>query len=210
LLRSYEKVKLEQREYKNASEQKNWALERVKTEWVLVLDSDEWLSEEATEAIKKAIAEGTHQGYRIRRRTYFLGRLIRFCGWQFDYPLRIFRTKLGRYDSRLVHADVILNGTCGKIKAPLYHETYSTLDEYFEKFTRYTKLAAEDARIRGMKPSFFNLIARPCARFIRQYLLQLGFLDGKEGLLLCTLSAFSAFSKYARLLSPTKITPQEQ
>jgi len=210
ILRGYEKVKLEQREYKNAAEQKNWALERVKTKWVLILDSDEWLSREALESVKRALSSNQYDGYRMRRRTYFLGRLIRFCGWQFDYPLRLFKVCKGRFDTRRVHSDVILDGPCGKIKAPIFHETYADLDEYFRKFIRYTKLAAEDAKERKMAPSFFNLFVRPCARFIRQYFLQLGFLDGKEGLILCGLSAFSAFTKYARLLHPRKTTHLER
>jgi len=201
ILRSYEKVRLFQHKYRNAAEQKNYALKLVKTEWVLVVDADEWLSDGLVEAVRRVMQEGRHNGYRVRRRTYFLGRLIRFCGWQFDYPLRLFRTSAGRYDGRRVHADVVLEGSCGRIDAPIFHETCSDLDEYFGKFPRYTRLAAEDAAERGMRPSLFNLLIRPAARFIRQYILQLGFLDGKEGLILCGLSAFSAFVKYARLHS---------
>lgn len=200
ILRGYEEVRTYQRAYRDAAEQKNWALEKIKTDWVLVIDADEWLSDALKGAVRRVIAEKRHNGYRIRRRTYFLGRLIRFCGWQFDYPLRLFRKGMGRYDERRVHSDVVLDGSCGRIDAPIFHETCSDLDEYFKKFHRYTKLAAEDAKRKGMQSSLFNLLIRPSARFIRQYFLQLGFLDGKEGLVLCILSTFSAFTKYARLI----------
>ena len=185
------------RPYRNAADQKNWALRRMSSEWVLVLDADEWLSEPAQHAVREAVEKDRHAGYRIRRVSWFLGRRIRHSGWQRDYPLRLFRRRAGRYQARRVHADVALDGRCGRIHAPVYHQAARSLEEYLPKWLRYVSLAAEDLaerrRVRLWEP-----FARAFWRFLRQYVLQTGFLDGREGLVLCGLSAASVFLRYLK------------
>ena len=80
----------------------------------------------------------------------------------------------------------------------LFHDTYRDLDQYFEKFLRYTRWSAADLKSRGIRASGPRIVLRPIGRFLRQYLLEGGFRYGRHGLVLCMLAAFSVFTKYAR------------
>ncbi|TET38196.1 MAG: glycosyltransferase family 2 protein [Planctomycetota bacterium] len=186
-------------EYVNSAAQKNWALDKIDTEWVLIVDSDERVTPGLREEILSTLASPRHDGYHIRRVNHFLGRRIRHCGWQRDRVLRLFRTSRGRYENKAVHAEVQLNGTAGRLKEPLIHYPYRTLSQSFEKMSRYTTWAAQDLAGAGVKPTRLKMLAKPAARFFRQYVLEGGYLDGVPGLILSTFSAVGVFAKYAKL-----------
>lgn len=187
-------------EYLNAASQRNWAIPQIETEWTLVLDADEWVSEELAGRIQETIKGGpSHDGYEIHRLSYFFGRLMKGCGWQRDYPLRLFRTRKGRYLHRRVHSSVTVEGSVGRIEEPMYHDTYRNFDEYFATFQRFTTWAAQDLLEDGKRATVFDVTLRPLSRFIKMYLIHGGFRDGFHGLVLCGLGAFSVFAKYAKL-----------
>jgi glycosyltransferase involved in cell wall biosynthesis len=189
--------------YESAARQKNWALPQLRHPWVLILDADERLSPELSEEIRTVLSgESPYDGYFLQRRSYFLGRQIRHCGWDRDRILRLFRNGRGRYDDRRVHETLHLEGRAGLLRAPLLHFTYRTFNDYLDKLGRYSARGADDLRATGRGPSVVDLVIRPPARFVRMYVLQRGFLDGIHGLLLCTLTAGSVWLKYARLFEP--------
>ena len=186
--------------YENAAAQRNWALPQITTEWTLVLDADEWVSDALAERIRKIIQDpAALDGYDILRHSYFLGKLIRHCGWHKDYNLRLFRTAKGRYLDKRVHSRVVVDGPTGRITEVMYHDTYRTFEEYFATFQRFTTWGARDAHDRGKRATAVDLTLRPLHRFLKMYVFRLGFLDGYHGLVLCGLSAFSVFTKYAKL-----------
>ena len=186
--------------YDSAGHQKNWALAHVGRPWVLVLDADERPTPELAAEIREVVSrDGPRDGYYLRRRSFFLGHEIRHCGWEGDRVLRLFRAGRGLYDDRLVHETLRLEGREDHLLAPLLHYTYRTFSDYLDKLERYTARGAADLRGAGKRASLAALLLRPPARFLRMYCLQLGFLDGVHGLLLCTLSAHSVWLKYARL-----------
>jgi hypothetical protein len=166
----------------------------------MIVDADERVSEQLRLSIQKALeAPDEYDGFFVKRESFFLDRLIKHGGWHKEYILRLFNRKRGRYQDRHVHACVEVAGKTEFLDGPLYHHTYKDLDDYFEKFVRYTKWAAEDLKDEGRRSSFINLALRPWARFLKMYVLRRGFLDGKHGLVLSYLAAFSVFTKYARL-----------
>lgn len=194
------KPRVLEHEYVNAAAQKNWAVPQAKHDWVLIVDADERVSPELRLEIERILLQGPqHPGYYIKRENYFFGRKVRYCGWQRDYVLRLFDRRKGKYEDKWVHADVTLDGEPGRIEQVLTHYTYRDWDEYFERFKRYTTWAAKDLFEAGKKAGFFNLFLRPMFRFYKQYIWHAGFLDGRTGLILCMLSAFSVFTKYAKL-----------
>jgi len=187
-------------EYVNAAAQRNWALPQITTEWTLVLDADEWVSDELRARIQAVIADSNSlDGYEIRRLSYFFGKRIRYCGWHRDYNVRLFRTRKGRYLPRRVHSHVVVDGPVGRIDEPMYHDTYRNFDEYFRTFQRFTTWGAEDLWERGKRTNVLDLTLRPMLRFVKMYFIRRGFLDGYHGLVLCGLAAFSVFTKYAKL-----------
>lgn len=187
-------------EYVNAANQRNWAIPQIDTEWTLVLDADEWVSEALAARIREIIGtEGGPDGYDIKRMSYFFGKLIQHCGWHRDYNLRLFRTAKGRYLEQRVHSKVVVEGAAGRIDEVMYHDTYRNFDEFLTTSNRFTTWGAQDAYEKGKRARLIDLVLRPGQRFLKMYLFRLGFLDGYHGAVLCGLSAFSVFMKYAKL-----------
>lgn len=187
-------------EYVNAAAQRNWALPQIDTEWTLVLDADEWVSEELAQRIQQVVCgAGSADGYTIKRRSYFFGELVLGCGWQHDYNLRLFRTAKGRYLDRRVHSKVVVEGPVGRIDAPMYHDTYRDFEEYFATFQRFTSWGAQDLYERGKRARWKDLALRPITRFLKMFIVRRGWRDGMRGLVICGLAAFSVFTKYAKL-----------
>ncbi len=187
-------------EYVNAAHQRNWAIPQIQTEWTLVLDADEWVSPELAAAVQRIIQDPeSHDGYRIRRLSYFFGKLMGYGGWQHDYNLRLFRTRKGRYRERRVHSYIEVDGTMGTIHEPMYHDTYRNFDEYFATFQRFTSWGAHDLFEEGRRAGLFDLTIRPLSRFIKMFLLRQGFRDGYHGAVLAGLAASYVFTKYAKL-----------
>jgi glycosyltransferase involved in cell wall biosynthesis len=189
--------------YESAARQKNWAIPQLRHSWVLILDADERVPPALAAEIRARIAEdgaagGAADGYSMRRESTFLGVPIRHAGWGQDRVLRLFRRDRGRYDDVLVHESLELQGRAARLQAPLLHFTYRSLDDYLEKLGRYTARGAADLRTRGKRVSLATLCWRPPARFLRMYVLQAGFLAGGAGLVLCLLTAYSVWLKYAQ------------
>ena len=193
-----------EREYVNSADFKNWAIPQAIHEWVLVIDSDERCTPELRDEILKVLQRPAHDGYRIRRRSFFLGREIKHAGWDTDDPLRLFRRDISRYEPRHVHADVIVEtGKVGRLRAKFLHYTYDSVTQYLRKMNRYATWSALDLKARGKRPSVVNLVLRPWIRFIKMYFIRAGFMDGRAGLVLCLLSSCTVFTKYAKLWGMT-------
>lgn len=193
-------------DYVNKADQCNWAIPQIETEWTLVLDADEWLSPELTRRIQAIIQDSSScDGYRIRRLSYFFGKLIRHCGWDRDYNVRLFRTGKGRYQEQWVHATIDVDGTMSRADEVMYHDDKRNFEEYFRTFQRFTTWAAQDLYDKGKRASLFDVTVRPVSRFIKMYVLRRGFLDGYHGAVLCGLAAFSVFTKYAKLWNMARL-----
>ena len=179
---------------------RNKGIERAKSKWVFVLDADERCTPELSEEIGRVVLEpGNRSAFRVARRNYFLGKEIRHGGWGSDKPIRLFSRDL-RYNTNLVHEHVdVTDGTTGEVKSRLLHYTYTSLDQYFEKFDRYSRWWAEQNFAKGRRGSAAAVLFKPPARFVGMYLFKGGFLDGARGLVLACLAAASVMAKYARL-----------
>ena len=95
--------------FESHAKQKNWGLEQLAHDWVLIVDADERVPEELAREIRDHLAKGpAHRGYWIHRRSTFLGREIRGAGWQRDRVLRFFDRRRARYEEKLVHEEVAL------------------------------------------------------------------------------------------------------
>ena len=197
-------------EYVNSAAQKNWALPQLTHRWVLIVDADERVTPTLRMEIERVLADPARaDGYWIRRANHFLGRPIDSAGWQRDKVLRLFDRTKGAYEPLHVHAEVRIEGRVGMLNARLTHDTYADLDRYFEKFSRYTKWSAADLKERGVRASAARLLIRPWMRFFRMYVLEGGFREGRYGIVLCMLAAFSVFTKYARRWED-EVRPREE
>ncbi len=192
-----------QHEYVNPASQRNWAIPQARCPWILIVDADERVTPELAKEMR-AIAPSANSdpGYFVRRRNFFAGKEIRHCGWQRDWVVRLFRKDSGRYDDRNphdYHAGVRVSGNVGRCRAVMDHYPYRDLKTYLEKLRRYADWGGMDAARRGKRATFSRLLTHPFFRFLRMYVLQGGFLDGKHGLVVCTLAACYVALQDARL-----------
>lgn len=184
------------------SKQKNLAIDRTGGDWVLSLDADEPLEPELAEEIRTIIASpSAFDGYRIPRKTIFLGKWIRYGGWYPDLNLRLFRKGKGRFRERAVHEAISVEGTVGTTKHAIIHHTYPDITSYMARISAYSSLAVDVMAEKGIsrfKTSLLNIVARPVLTFVHKYILRLGFLDGKHGLILNLFHSYYVFAKYAK------------
>lgn len=197
----YRKVRVIEREYITSGDFKNWAIPQASNEWVLIIDADERVTPALADEIQLELSRGTTlDGYWIRRDNHFLGHRMYFGDARTDRVLRLFRKQRGYYEGPSDHGEVqIPSGRIGQLKSPFLHYSIWNYDQLFRKHERYTKLQAEQWKAANKDTSYFRLLVRPAFRFLREYLLQGGILDGKVGLQQAWLAAFYSFTKQARL-----------
>ncbi|HEX5132972.1 MAG TPA: glycosyltransferase family 2 protein [Candidatus Krumholzibacteria bacterium] len=194
---------LYQRRYVSPADQKNWAAARARNDWVLVLDADEWLEPDLRAEID-LLDPASRAGFWIRRRSDFLGRTIRHCGWQRDKVLRLYDRRRGRYPDAWVHEEVVLDGEAGILDARLRHNPYRDVAHHLEKIESYTTSGARQYAERGGRAPALRMVTHPPFRFLRMYVMQGGFLDAYPGLVLCLLGAYGVFLKYAKAWERTR------
>ncbi|HEY1500018.1 MAG TPA: glycosyltransferase family 2 protein [Acidobacteriaceae bacterium] len=191
-------------EWKGFGAQKNFAIAKCTSDWVLALDADEEVSTELVEAIRAVLAgQPQHLAYFVKRRNFFLGRWIRHGGYYPDPKLRLFRRGSAQFEERLVHETIRPAGPAGTLHGDLLHHAYPTLDSYIDHMNRYSALGATQAIARGKtsrSPWAFvwNVWVVPIATLKYNYLLRLGFLDGREGFLLHLYHSAYVSWKYAK------------
>jgi glycosyltransferase involved in cell wall biosynthesis len=187
-------------EWKGFAAQKNSALAHATGDWILSLDADEEVEPALAEEIRTVlVANPSVVGFWIPRKNFFLGRWIRHGGFYPDPKLRLFRRGIGAFEERAVHEDIRIDGATASLKNNLLHRAYPTLDNYIEHMNRYSSLGAQMAdekRSRGF--SLVDIVVRPKLTFLYNYFLRLGFLDGREGLLLHLYHAAYVSWKYAK------------
>jgi glycosyltransferase involved in cell wall biosynthesis len=180
---------------------KNYGLSQCSGEWVLWLDADERVTPELQKEILDRLSSVDNKvsALSMPRRANFLGRWINHCGWYPGRITRVFRRSAGRFTEEKVHERLEVQGETIQLHSDLLHYTDPDLRYYFEKFNKYTSLAAEELVTHKKRFMLVQLTVNPVWVFIRMYIVRMGFLDGIPGLILCVLSANYVFTKYAKL-----------
>lgn len=195
-------VRVLQRRYYGGASQKNWAIDRLDHDWVLILDADERITPELRREIEGILAAPTPAtAYSIKRRTFSLGRQVRYSGWQHDQVVRLFRRDAARYPNRRVHADMRTRDRPEVLQAPLDHFMVDDLSEYAQRLQRYAWWGAAQLWRDGRRAGPWEIVVRPVWRFLRTYVLQGGVLEGVNGFVMCALQGYCTFVKYATLWS---------
>lgn len=179
--------------------QKQFAISQVKHDWVLCLDADERVSEPLRAAIEAALIAPQENGFEMPRCNCFMGRWLRHGEGYPDWSLRLFRRSHGRWSEDSVHEKVLLDGAPGRLQGDLLHESAEDLTRYLDKQNRYTTLQAEALRRNGKSASVARMVLSPVLRFVKFYVLRLGFLDGVAGLVHIVIGCQNSFMKYAKL-----------
>ena len=192
-------IKVIKRTFDDFSSQRNFAISKATHKWVLFFDLDEIISKDLEHEIIKIINEPKDKvAFYIKRNFFFMGKKIRFGGWQNDKAIRLFNKNYCKYQG-LVHERIVAKGNVCTLKNSLHHYSYKNFDNYNDKLNLYSKLQAENLYKKKQRPNFYHFFIRPTYRFLWQYFFRLGILDGKEGFVLAYLHSFSVFKRYLQL-----------
>jgi glycosyltransferase involved in cell wall biosynthesis len=186
--------------WKGFAAQKNSAIEKASMDWVLQLDADEPLELELATEMEVALrTNAAMSGLWIPRKNFFLGRWIKYGGFYPDPKLRLVRRGAGRFEEYGAHPTMKVDGPTGRLSHALLHNAYPTLRGYIDHMNSYSSMGAEVAVAKGHRGfSFANIVMRPLLTFIYNYFIRLGFLDGREGLLLHLYHSVYVSWKYAK------------
>ncbi len=179
------------------SDQKMYALSLAKNEWVLSLDADERITDELKNEIlfsDLSIADG----YKISRANYFLGKLIRGCGWSHDYQLRLFRKSKSKVTERMVHEGFIVDGKISELKSSMLHYSYRNFHDAVNKINKYSTLEAQE-KYQRKKVNGFTILLNPFIAFVQFFIFRKGFIDGTYGLLVSIMHAMTKMMMYIKM-----------
>jgi glycosyltransferase involved in cell wall biosynthesis len=181
--------------------QKRFAVDAARHDWVLCLDADERVSPPLAAAIGALFAHGVPPGsaYALKRRNRFLGRWLAHGEGYPDWTVRLFDRRRAQWSDDAVHERVVTQGSVPRLAGELLHASAESLDDYLAKQNRYTSIQAAAMHARGVKSSAAQLVLSPLSRFLRFYVLRLGFLDGAAGFAHIAIGAFASFQKHLKL-----------
>jgi glycosyltransferase involved in cell wall biosynthesis len=172
-------------------EQKNVALDLCTSDWILLLDADEVLTPCLQDEIRLLLSdEPKFDAYWIPRLNLIFGRWMRHGGFYPDRKLRLFKLGSARLSEGVgPHSTPQFQGAKGVLKHDMLHYAYPSLNIYLEHMNRYSSEIAQLLHKKGRTskslPAFiWNAVLNPAATFIYNYFFRLGFLDGREGLVL--------------------------
>lgn len=198
------------KEWQGFSPQKSCAFENCTQGWILSLDADEVVTPELAEEIRGVVDNpDSLNGYWIPRKNLFLQKWIRFGGFYPDPKLRLFRRGRGFMTGAEPHPRIDLrpevDQRTGRLRNPMVHYAYPTLSSYMSHMNSYSSAGARAAVANGHRGfSILNIVVRPLLTFIYNYFFRLGFLDGREGLLLHLYHAVYVSNKYAKVWELTR------
>ncbi len=192
--------KIYQHTFDGHIQQKNRAVDHCSNDWVFCIDADEVVTEELKRSIQSIDIEKTvYKGFYVPRKVFYLGKWINYGGWYPDYKVRFFNKEYGRWGGINPHDKVMVKGKTCRLKGDLHHYSYENVAAHLQQVNKFTDIMSDEYKRMGEKPSVVNLTLRPFFKFIKMYILKLGFLDGIRGFIIASIGAFYVFMKFVKL-----------
>jgi glycosyltransferase involved in cell wall biosynthesis len=190
-----------ERDWPGYRSQKQFAVDAARHDWVLCLDADERVSVELRGEITALRQEGfaDHAGYSLARITDYFGRFLRHGNAYPDRLVRLFDRRCGGWQGLEIHENTRITGRIGRLRGDLEHYPYRSLGDHLARMQRYADLMAQALYQRGKRCGLLRVVLNPWWRFVRGYLLRLGFLDGWRGLVFALIEAGYVRRKYLAL-----------
>ncbi len=186
-------------------DQYQFAADQCTHDWAIFIDADEEIGAPLQAEIRATLDANAAlpddcqvRGYHAHRRTFYLGRWILHGGWLPDHEIRLYHRSHGKWKGDL-HANIHIDGPTSELRHFYYHYTYRDIGDQLKTIDAYSATAANDMHAAGKRFRLARLLFSPPVRFLKDYLLKLGFLDGFPGLVIAVNTAFYVFNKHARL-----------
>ncbi|MDX2173922.1 MAG: glycosyltransferase family 2 protein [Bacteroidota bacterium] len=195
-------VQFFQHKFDGHIQQKNRAITYAKNKHILSLDADEALDERLIESIKKVKSNFAKDGYYMNRLTNYCGHWVKHCGWYPDTKLRLCDSTKGHWTGINPHDKYELfegDKNTEHIKGDILHYSFNSIEDHYKQVEYFTDISSKAYYEKKKKAPLYKLLINPGATFISQYFLNLGFLDGMTGFIICRISAFATYLKYKKL-----------
>lgn len=182
----------------NFAAQRNWALENIKSSWVLFVDADEVVSPELAGEIATAVRGSRYVGYRIRRQDNLWGKVLVHGDVGGVWLVRLARRGSGQWTGR-VHETWNVQGPVGRLKSPLLHYPHPDEAEFLRHLNRYSSIRARELFDQGKRGGLVRIVSVPPAKFMWLYVVRQGFRDGTVGFIHAMNMAFYSFLVQGKL-----------
>lgn len=189
------------RDWPGYRSQKQFAVEAAHNDWVLCLDADERVSDALRAQIEswRQRGFGEFAGWSVPRITDYFGRFLRHGNAYPDRLIRLFDRRRGGWVGREIHENTHVQGPVGRLKGHLEHYPYRSLTDHLSRMQRYADLMGQALYESGKRCGLAKVLLNPQWRFLRGYLLRLGFLDGWRGLVFALVESSYVRRKYLSL-----------
>lgn len=198
-----------ERDWPGYRSQKQFAVDAARHDWVLCLDADERVSAPLRAEILALRAQGfaAAAGWSMPRITDYFGRFLRHGNAYPDRLVRLFDRRRGGWSGYEIHENTRVQGRTAKLRGYLEHYSYRSLADHHNRMQRYAELMAQAMYERGQRCGLTKVLVNPQWRFVRGYLLRLGFLDGWRGLVFALIEANYVRRKYLGLYARSRGLP---
>jgi glycosyltransferase involved in cell wall biosynthesis len=197
------------RDWPGYRSQKQFAVDSAAHDWVLCVDADERVSDELRAEIVALRERGFAgaAGWSVPRITEYFGRFLRHGNAYPDRLVRLFDRRRGGWSGEEIHENTKVTGRIGRLSGHLEHFSYRSLSDHLSRMQRYADLMAQALYERGRRCGLTPVLVNPQWRFVRGYLLRLGFLDGWRGLVFALIEANYVRRKYLGLFMRSRGLP---
>lgn len=196
------KIRFVQTQWQGYAQTKNYANSLAQYDWILSLDADEVLDKSLQDSI---LAEKSNsfpvEGYSIRRLPYYCGKPIYYSNWNPDVKVRLFNRTKAQWQGAFIHETIVfskplkpalLSGLC-------HHFTMHSIEDHLNTINRFTTLQALERIKQNQKTTWIDFTIKPLFEFFKSYWIKKGFLDGRYGLIISMMNAYSRFLRAAKV-----------
>jgi glycosyltransferase involved in cell wall biosynthesis len=186
-------------------EQKNFAVQQAKNDWVLSLDCDERLSPE----LQKAITEIKHSSeqadaYRMPRKTFYIYRWLNHC-WYPDIKIRLFNKKTAHWGGTNPHDHIVISSSnIVQLPGDIYHYSFDSISDHIKTIDKFTEIGADELVRKNRSFNILSPFTHSSWIFLKLYIFKRGFMDGFAGIIVSVLSAMHVFIKYSKAIIKRK------
>ena len=194
-------VKFIKHKFQGYIEQKNYAIQQAKYNYILSLDGDEALSEKLKKSILDIKLHWDHDGYYSNRLNNYCGTWIKHSGWYPDKKIRLFKKGSGEWKGINPHDSYTLKKgkKIGKLEGDIHHWIHKDYQELLDKVENFSTIASNAYYQLGIKSTYFKILLRPTWAFFYSYILRFGILNGKIGYRICKQKFRITLLKYQKL-----------